>query len=71
MNINPFNSFDAPRLLGVVSSKSSRKIGSWNYGRMKEKQRLKRRARNKVARKSRRYNQMMASGKHCKFYKKG
>jgi hypothetical protein len=63
------NAFDLTKLMGTISQKSNKKLTSFNYLRMKEKQLSKRRAKNKIARKTRRYNRLQASGKHCKFYK--
>lgn len=57
--------------LGSITKKSVKKTESTSYINMKEKQIAKRRARNKVARKSRRLNRLRVSSKHCKFYAKG
>jgi len=69
--MNPRTMFENPFTLGSITKKSTKKVESPSYTRMKEKEIAKRRAKNKVARKSRRYNRLHASGKHCKFYKKG
>lgn len=69
--INQMKQFFNPTFLGTITKKSTKKVESPSYIRMKEKQIAKRRAKNKVARKSRRYNRLHASDKHCKFYKKG
>lgn len=73
MNILPYklNPFASNTLLGTVTGKSSRKTESFGYIRMKEKQIAKRRAGNKIARRSRRLNRLRVSNKHCKFHSKG
>lgn len=63
---NPANS-----LIGTVTKKSSRKLESPSYSEMMEKRIAKRRAKNKVAAKSRRLNRIRQGTKHCKFYMKG
>jgi hypothetical protein len=47
------------RLIGSITGKSIAKTTSYSYMRMKENQIAKRRARNKMARKSRRINRLM------------
>ncbi len=66
--INPFGN---STLLGRVTGRSTKKTEAFSYVRGKEKAIAKRRANNKVARKSRRYNRLHAGKKHCKFYAKG
>jgi hypothetical protein len=58
-------------LIGSVTQRSIRKTEAPAYINMKLNQIAKRRARNKVARKSRRLNRLRAGSKHCKFYAKG
>jgi hypothetical protein len=58
-------------LLGTLTGKNIDKVNRPNYLRMKENQIAKRRAKNKMARKSRRLNQIRQRGLNCKFNAKG
>jgi hypothetical protein len=58
-------------LLGSITKKSTKKTEAYPYKRMKVKQIEKRRAKNKMARKSRRLNRLRDGSKHCKFCAKG
>lgn len=65
------NSFGEKHLMGTVTRKSQNKTETYSYKRGKEKAIAKRRAQNKVARHSRRLNQIRANSKCCKFFGKG
>jgi hypothetical protein len=69
--INQAQQFFNRTFLGTVTQKSTKKTESSSYIKMKLKQIAKRRTRNKIARKSRRYNRIHAGKKHCKIYMKG
>ena len=56
-------SFFGKSLLGFINQ---RKVKPASYSRMKEKQIAKRRARNKIAYKSRRHNRIRAKNLHAK-----
>ena len=68
--MNPFSRFYNPanNFLGTISSKNKKKREAVDYVKGKRNAIAKRRARNKVARKARRLNQIRADKKCVKFY---
>lgn len=56
------------KTIGIFSERNQNKFESTSYKMMVKKAIKKRRMRNKVARKSRRLNQIRANNKPCKFY---